>query len=82
MEMIETKTLNMLCHSIKIGHNKVSESDFKITGKGYHHHTPRRKYSKALFIKNNKPSFNEQDKSRPLQLFNFRLITILLHQSE
>ena len=44
----------MLCHSIGSGHNEDSESDFQIIGKGYRHHTQRRKICEVLFIKNKK----------------------------
>ena len=61
----------MLRHLVESGNNEVSESDLQITEKRSHHHTRRRKISEALFIKNNKPSLNKQDKSIPLQLFNW-----------
>ena len=62
----------MLRHSIESGHNEVSEVDFQVIGKGYRHNSRRRKIAEALFIKDKRPSLNIQEKSIPLQLFNWQ----------
>ena len=62
------KISHILRHSKESGHNKVSESDLQINGKGYRHHIRRGKIPEAKFIKNKKPPLKQQDKSIPLQL--------------
>ena len=58
----------MLHHPVESVNNKVT--NYQIIGKGYCPHTPKRKISEALSIKNKKPLLNKQDKSVCQQLFN------------
>ena len=64
------KDSHMFKHSIEANHPGVTLDDFRIIGKGFRHRKFKRKIAEALFIKENKPSLNRQEKSVPLKLFN------------
>ena len=57
-------------HSIETNHSTVSIDDFRVLKTGYRQKKFRRKFSEALFIKQNKPALNKQEASVPLKLFS------------
>ena len=60
----------MLKHSLENCHKQVSSEDFRILRNGYTNSKIKRKISKALFIKELRPSLNTQETSVPLLLNN------------
>ena len=64
------KDSHMYKHSVEQEHPTVKLSDFTILSQGYKLRKFKRKISEALFIKENRPSLNKQEKSVPLKLFN------------
>ena len=52
----------LLKHSIESGNKPLEAIDYKIIGTGYRKNTMKRKLSKALFIKELKPTLNKQEK--------------------
>ena len=60
---------HLLNHSIESGHKPLEAIDYKIIGTGYHKNTMKMKLSKALFVKELKPTLIKQEKSVPLKLF-------------
>ena len=63
------KNSHILKHSREEGHTHVSGKDFKVLGNNYRSPFKRRN-SKALFIKQLKPSLNTKEKSIRLYLYN------------
>ena len=62
---------HLLKHSIESGHKPLEEAvDYKIIGTRYRKNTMKRKLSEVLFIKELKPTLNEQEKSLPRKLFD------------
>ena len=61
---------HLLKHSIESGHKPLEAIDYKIIGTGYRKNTIKRKLSEALFIKELKPTLNQQEKSLLIKLFN------------
>ena len=51
-------------------HETVNNENFKILNMGNNNHTYKRRISEALFVEQFRPSFNMQDNSVPLKLFN------------
>ena len=66
----------MLKHSRDKLHIHFWEDDFKLLGNNYHS-SIKQKISESLFnLRRLKPSLNKQDKSIPLNLYNWFLIAI------
>ena len=61
---------HLLKHSVESVHTPLEAIDYKIIGTRYRKNTMKRKLSKALFIKELKPTLNNQEKPVPLKLFN------------
>ena len=57
-------------HSSETCHQHFHTNSFKIIGNGFKNNSFKRKVSKALLIKQIKPSLNVQEKSIELKLFN------------
>ena len=57
-------------HSVESGHIPLEAVDYERIGTGYRKNTMNRKLSKALLIKELKPTLNKQEKFVPLKLFN------------
>ena len=57
-------------HSIKIGHQNLEISDYRIIGNGYGNNWNKQKIAEALLVKELNPTLNKQDKSILLNLFN------------
>ena len=60
----------MFKHSMAANHPTVRLNDFTVLSSGYHNRKFKRKVSKSLFIKQNRPTLNEHGISVPLKLFN------------
>ena len=60
----------MLKHSLENNHTKDSFEDFGTLRNGYTNSKFKRKMSEALFIKELRPSLNNQETSVPLLLYN------------
>ena len=56
---------HLLKHSIESGHKPLEVIDYKLIGTGSCKNNMKRKLSKALFIKELKPTLNKQEKSVP-----------------
>ena len=69
------KKSHMLKHSRDKLHTHIWEDDFKLLGNNYQSNI-KRKISESSFIRQLKPSLNRQDKSVPLNLYNWFLIAI------
>ena len=63
------KNFHLLKHSREKSRTHVWENDFKILGNNYQSNI-KRKISKALYIRQLKPTLNAHEKSSPLYLFN------------
>ena len=57
-------------HSIEKSHRYVNTIDFKITDKSFHNNKRKWKIAEALWIKDLRPTFNTEEKSIQLKLFN------------
>ena len=66
------KDLNshMFKHSMGVNHPTVTLDDFNVLGSGDRNWKFKRKISKSLFIKQNRPTLNKNGTSFPLKLFN------------
>ena len=62
--------LHILKHSLETGHEHVTSSDFSVISKNFNGNKRKRKFTESLLIKQLRPTFNIQDKSVPLKLFN------------
>ena len=56
-------------HSIETDHPTVPIDDFRVLRTGYRQKKIRRKFSEALFIKQNKHAFNKQETSVSIKSF-------------
>ena len=68
----------MLKHSRDKLHTHVWEDDFKLLGNNYQWNV-KWTISECLFIRQLKPSLNKQDKSIPLNLYNWFLTAINIY---
>ena len=65
-----TNFYHLLNHPVESGHKPLEVIDYKIIGTRYHQNTLKRKLSESLFIKELRPTLNDQGKSVSLKLFN------------
>ena len=61
---------HMFKHSIAANHPTVTLDNCTVFSSGYCNRKFKRKVSESLFIKQNRPTLNEQGNSVPLKLFN------------
>ena len=65
---IKTNFYHLLNHPVESGHKPLEL--YKIIGTRYHQNTMKIKLSESLFIKELRPTLNDQEKSVSLKLFN------------
>ena len=64
------RKLHIVRHCFNSNHETVNIEYFKILNVRYNNNTYRGRLFEALFLKQYRPSFNVQDNSVPLELFN------------
>ena len=64
-------------HSIKVGHQNLEISDYRIIGNGYGNNWNKGKTAEALLVKELNPTLSKQDQSISLKLFNWTLDALL-----